>query len=119
MFVLPEALAARGAEIGAGWAGSLTMGAGQFCTNPGLVLLPAGDGADAFLEAATQALGAAAEQTMLTDGIAQAYHSGQSQIAATEGVTTKVSETAGGAPVARRASRRVGQGVPCQSQSCA
>ncbi len=96
MFVLPEALAARGAEIGAGWAGSLTMGAGQFCTNPGLVLLPAGDGADAFLEAATQALGAAAEQTMLTDGIAQAYHSGQSQIAATEGVTTKVSETAGG-----------------------
>lgn len=96
MFVLPDALAARGAEIGAGWAGSLTMGAGQFCTNPGLVLLPAGEGADAFFDAATDALNAAGEQTMLTDGIAQAYHSGQSQIAATEGVTTKVAETAEG-----------------------
>ncbi|OCX66935.1 hypothetical protein BFP70_03690 [Thioclava sp. SK-1] len=35
MFVLPAA-AARGAQIGTGWAGSLTMGAGQFCTNPGI-----------------------------------------------------------------------------------
>ncbi|MCP9482526.1 aldehyde dehydrogenase (NADP(+)) [Shimia sp. CNT1-13L.2] len=96
MFVLPDALAARGAEIGAGWAGSLMMGAGQFCTNPGLVLLPAGEGADAFIDAATDALNAAGEQTMLTDGIALAYHSGQSQIAATEGVTTKVAETAEG-----------------------
>jgi NADP-dependent aldehyde dehydrogenase len=96
MFVLPQALAARGAEIGVGWAGSLTMGAGQFCTNPGLVLLPAGDDANAFIDAATAALNAAGEQTMLTDGIAQAYHNGQSQVAATGGVTTKVAETAEG-----------------------
>ncbi|MCB2103675.1 MAG: aldehyde dehydrogenase family protein, partial [Rhodobacteraceae bacterium] len=34
MFLLPAALSARGAEIAKGWAGSLTMGAGQFCTNP-------------------------------------------------------------------------------------
>ena len=35
MFLLPAATAARGAAIAQGWAGSLTMGAGQFCTNPG------------------------------------------------------------------------------------
>lgn len=36
MFLLPEAVAARGAEIGAGWAASLTMGAGQFAPTPAL-----------------------------------------------------------------------------------
>ena len=39
MFILPEALAARGSEIAEGWAGSLTMGAGQFCTAPGIAVL--------------------------------------------------------------------------------
>lgn len=96
LFILPEALAARGAEIGTQWAGSLTMGAGQFCTNPGLVLLPSGEDANLFLDAATQALSNVGEQTMLTNGIAQAYHSGQSQIAGADGVTTKVAETAKG-----------------------
>jgi len=96
LFVLPEALAARGAEIGSNWAGSLTMGAGQFCTNPGLVLLSSGEDAVAFINSATDALNAAGEQTMLTSGIAQAYHSGQAQVAATEGVTTHVAETTSG-----------------------
>lgn len=96
LFILPEALDARGGEIGANWAASLTMGAGQFCTNPGLVLLQAGKAANAFLDTATKALSDAAEQTMLTAGIAQAYHSGQSQIASTEGVSTRISETASG-----------------------
>ena len=34
MFLLPVALSSRGADLAKGWAGSLTMGAGQFCTNP-------------------------------------------------------------------------------------
>ena len=38
MFLLPEALKARGAGIAQGWAGSLTLGAGQFCTNPGVAV---------------------------------------------------------------------------------
>jgi len=36
MFLLPEATGTRGTELGAAWTGSLTMGAGQFCTNPGI-----------------------------------------------------------------------------------
>ncbi|MFW3617143.1 aldehyde dehydrogenase family protein, partial [Billgrantia antri] len=37
VFLLPEALRARGAQIAEGFVASLNMGAGQFCTNPGLV----------------------------------------------------------------------------------
>jgi NADP-dependent aldehyde dehydrogenase len=81
MFLLPEAIKARGAEIGAGWAGSLSMGAGQFCTNPGIaVVLP---GAEAFVSAAESALKETTAQTMLTDGIAQAYRDGVARIAST------------------------------------
>ncbi|MET1414746.1 aldehyde dehydrogenase (NADP(+)) [Roseibium sp. HPY-6] len=84
MFLLPHALNSRGTEIGTGWAGSLTMGAGQFCTNPGIaVVLP---GADAFILAAEAALTKVAGQTMLTDGIAHAYRKGVARVAKGEGV---------------------------------
>lgn len=78
VFVLPNALKARGAEIGAGYVGSLTLGAGQFCTNPGLVFVPDGDsdGVDAFLTAATDGVAQAATAPMLTPGIQAAYASG-------------------------------------------
>ena len=86
MFLLPEALAARGAEIAKGWAGSLTMGAGQFCTNPGIAVLIDGPDADAFTGAATAALEPVGAQVMLTDGIAAAYRQGRDRIAGTKGV---------------------------------
>ncbi|MBV6659244.1 MAG: aldehyde dehydrogenase (NADP(+)) [Devosiaceae bacterium] len=86
MFILPHALAARGGAIGQGWAGSLTMGAGQFCTNPGLAIVPDGEGADAFIEATKQAMAGMDAQTMLTDGIAQAYGDGRNSIASATGV---------------------------------
>ena len=77
MFLLPEAVKARGKEIGEGWAGSLTMGAGQFCTNPGIAVVQKGAEGDAFVEAAAEALKGAATQCMLTDGIASAYRDGK------------------------------------------
>lgn len=86
MFILDTALAARGAEIGAAWAGSLTMGAGQFCTNPGLAVVTEGAEADAFALAAKDALATVEEQVMLTDGIAQAYHTGTRRVADSAGV---------------------------------
>ncbi|MEV8467534.1 aldehyde dehydrogenase (NADP(+)) [Fluviibacterium sp. DFM31] len=86
MFIFDAALSARGDEIAKGWAGSLTMGAGQFCTNPGIAVLRAGPQADAFIATATEALNATAPQTMLTDGIADAYRAGQRRVAATAGV---------------------------------
>ncbi len=86
MFLLPEALAARGAEIAAGWAASLTMGAGQFCTNPGLAIVIEGPEADGFVAAAKAAVAQVGAQMMLTDGIAAAYRQGRDRIAATVGV---------------------------------
>lgn len=75
-FVLPDALANRWESLAKGWAGSLTMGAGQFCTNPGVLILPEGPLVAGFIAAATEALAATAAQTMLTDGIATAYRQG-------------------------------------------
>ena len=79
MFVLPEAVKARAESLGQGWAGSLTMGAGQFCTNPGIAIVQDGADADRFTAAAVEALSKAAPQTMLTDGIAKAYQDGQAR----------------------------------------
>ena len=88
MFLLPHAVASRGAELGAGWAASLVMGAGQFCTNPGVAIVVAGDHAVTFKQAVSAALGQTLEQTMLTSSIADAYTSGRDEIAASLDVTT-------------------------------
>jgi NADP-dependent aldehyde dehydrogenase len=62
------------------------MGAGQFCTNPGILLVIDGPEAEGFVAAAREALAAVAAQVMLTDGIASAYRAGRDRIAAVGGV---------------------------------
>ncbi|PRY13375.1 aldehyde dehydrogenase (NADP(+)) [Kineococcus rhizosphaerae] len=64
--VTPAAWAERGADIVTGWVGSLTLGAGQFCTNPGVVLVP-----DA--EAFTAAVDLPAPGPMLNPGIVEGF----------------------------------------------
>ena len=76
MFVMPEAVKNRAEALGKGWAGSLTMGAGQFCTNPGIAVMLDNADSKAMIAAASAALSEVAAQTMLTDGIADAYRSG-------------------------------------------
>ena len=93
MFLLPEAVKARGEAIAKGWAGSLTMGAGQFCTNPGISVIIDSPEADAFVEAATAALSPVGAQTMLTDGIAQAYRAGRDRVAGVKGVQELLTST--------------------------
>ena len=90
MFLLPELLASKAKATAEGWAASLTMGAGQFCTNPGVVVMIASEGADAFLDAAQTALGGVAPQVMLTDGIGQAYQAGQARISDKPQVTSLI-----------------------------
>lgn len=85
MFLMPEAVKARGAEIAKGWAGSLTMGAGQFCTNPGVAVVLE-DQAATIAEAAKAALSGVGAQVMLTDGIAKAFRNGRDRIAKGAGV---------------------------------
>ncbi len=76
VLLFPAALAARGAEIGKAFVASLTLGAGQFCTNPGLILAVDGPGLDDFLKSAGAAVTEALPATMLTPGILSAYNSG-------------------------------------------
>lgn len=93
MFLLPAALSARGAQIAQGWAGSLTMGAGQFCTNPGIAVVIDGPDAQTFINAAKAATAQVGAQTMLTDGIAEAYRTGRDRIAGAAGVRTVLATT--------------------------
>ncbi len=91
-FVLPTALATGATRIGAEWAASLTLGAGQFCTSPGVMFVVDGDGADSFIESTLAALGQVDKQTMLTDAIASTFRTGAERLAGTDGVHRRFGE---------------------------
>ncbi|WP_239807104.1 aldehyde dehydrogenase (NADP(+)) [Croceicoccus hydrothermalis] len=86
VLLLPHALKDKGAALGTAFVGSLTMGAGQFCTNPGLVLAIEGEGLDAFIDAAQTAVKDAAPQTMLTPNIRDAYGKAVDTLSQCDGV---------------------------------
>ncbi|EFQ63368.1 NAD-dependent aldehyde dehydrogenase [Pseudomonas fluorescens WH6] len=76
VYLFPAALEARAEALAQGFMTSLTQGAGQFCTNPGLVIAVQGRGLDRFISAAREQLPHCAAQTMLTPGIYSAYAAG-------------------------------------------
>ena len=84
--LFPAALAARGDAIATGFVDSLTLGVGQFCTNPGLVLAIDGPDLDRFETVAAQALAKKPAGVMLTRGIADAYRNGRGKLAELPGV---------------------------------
>ncbi|MEA1083927.1 aldehyde dehydrogenase (NADP(+)) [Sphingomonas sp. CD22] len=86
--LFPAALAARGAALAKEFVGSLTMGAGQFCTNPGLVLAVDGPDLDAFVEATGSALTESAPATMLSPGIHASFEKGVEALAGHQAVRT-------------------------------
>ena len=98
VFLLPGAMAKRAARIGTDFIASLTLGSGQFCTNPGLVLALAGPDADAFIAAATAAMQGHVGSTMLTPGIHGAYCAGVERLRGVPGVTTVARGQAGSGP---------------------
>ncbi|MFI1465111.1 aldehyde dehydrogenase (NADP(+)) [Nocardia carnea] len=86
VLLLPAALAARGAALGGAFVESLTLGAGQFCTNPGLIFAVDGPGLDAFTTAAADAVTANTGAVMLTGDIAGHYTAAGTALAARNGV---------------------------------
>jgi len=68
--ILPGALAERGDKIAEEFTGSCLLGTGQFCTNPGLVVLLAGDATERFIGAVKQRFEAAAVTPLLSSGVA-------------------------------------------------
>ena len=76
LFVLPEALSARGEAIAKGLFGSFTMGVGQFCTKPGLVYVPRNAEGDALAARLVELVKDAAAAPMLTERIAKSFCAG-------------------------------------------
>src|SRR5580692_3528718 len=89
--VLPGAAFARPAGIATGYIGSLTLGSGQFCTNPGLLFVPDDVG---LLSAITEAVGASSGGAMLSGRIFVGYQDAVAEAQAHPGVT----ELAAGEP---------------------
>jgi len=89
--VLPGAAFARPAAIATGYSGSLTLGTGQFCTNPGLLFVPEDVG---LLSAIAEAVGASAGGPMLTGRIFAGYEEAVQEAAEHPGVA----ELAAGQP---------------------
>ncbi|KIZ17971.1 aldehyde dehydrogenase (NADP(+)) [Streptomyces natalensis] len=95
--VITEAAAAERAEqIGAGLAGSMTLGTGQFCVKPGLVLAPAGDGGDRLLTALTDAVSDTEAGVLLDQRMRQAFLDGVRSRGRLAGVDAPVTPGAGG-----------------------
>ncbi|MBI0394151.1 aldehyde dehydrogenase (NADP(+)) [Acinetobacter bereziniae] len=86
MFILPSAIENRGEDIAKAWADSLTLGAGQFCTNPGVVVLIEGELTQLFIQTATTMLSSIKSQTMLSKHIAACYHTAVKRFAETQGL---------------------------------
>ena len=83
---LPDTLRSNAAALAQTYAGSITLGMGQFCTNPGLLLMIAGDEADNFLQLLGEEIGKIVPQKMLHTGIHQAYNKGLVNALAQSGV---------------------------------
>jgi 2,5-dioxopentanoate dehydrogenase len=67
--ILPETMAAQTQSLAQTLAGSVTLGAGQFCTNPGLVFTVQSPALDGFEKAYIEEMKKVASATMLTEGI--------------------------------------------------
>ena len=76
LLVLPNALSVRGEQIARDLVASFTLGAGQFCTKPGLIIGVAGEDFDRFIGHLTQLVKAAPPQIMLHAGILENYRRG-------------------------------------------
>jgi NADP-dependent aldehyde dehydrogenase len=82
VFVLPGALAERGDAIAEEFAGSCLMGTGQFCTNPGVVVVPEGDAGEAILSSVAEQFAAATPGVMLSEGVQKSFLSGVKDLVA-------------------------------------
>ncbi|RMP71638.1 Alpha-ketoglutaric semialdehyde dehydrogenase, partial [Pseudomonas syringae pv. atrofaciens] len=85
--LLPGALQARGETVAKELAGSVVMGAGQFCTNPGVVIGLRSPAFSTFIEQLTEQMGSQAPQTMLNAGGLRSYSKGVEHLLSHPGVT--------------------------------
>ena len=92
VFILPGAMRERAADLAKGTYGSVTLGAGQFCTKPG-VIVAAADSAEPFVSNLRELIRAGGDFTLLTSRIHEAYLSGTKARANQQGIS-KLSQPA-------------------------
>lgn len=80
--LFPGALRERGAALAQEFFSSCTMGSGQFCTNPGVVLVPEDTGGDAFIATATGLFAATAPMVLLSRNVQQHLDAAVQQLTA-------------------------------------
>jgi alpha-ketoglutaric semialdehyde dehydrogenase len=95
--LMPGALQRRAEAMAAGFVASLTMGSGQFCTNPGLLIAITAPGLERFIAAAADALAKIAPAQMLSANICANYHQGVARLRAHPDVSHLSSAAVGGA----------------------
>lgn len=96
LVVTAAAARERGEKLAADLVGSFTLGAGQFCTKPGLVFVPTGPDGDTLVDAAAREIRSRHGAVMLNAGIAAAYRRGLAEIAEEPGVSTRAAGTDAG-----------------------
>ncbi|MFD3541220.1 aldehyde dehydrogenase (NADP(+)) [Streptomyces sp. NPDC058662] len=94
--VTAAAAAERAEEIGTGLAASVTLGVGQFCVKPGLVLLPEGPDGDRVAQALTKALGETGPGVLLDHRMRENFIAGVRERSALPGVAAPVAPGDGG-----------------------
>lgn len=106
VFLLPERLKAAAEDVATQYAGSVTMGVGQFCTNPGILVAPQNAELPRFLHTLKTQIGKVAPAQMLHPGIAASYHKNKADLLGQTGVDVLITvdaetpETHGNATVA-------------------
>lgn len=88
IFFLPRILKEKGAALAKGFAGSITMGVGQFCTNPGMFVAVADADSTTFINDTKTELNAISVGAMLTVGIKNSYFKGITHLNNATGVTS-------------------------------
>jgi alpha-ketoglutaric semialdehyde dehydrogenase len=86
VFILPGALRENGEKISTGMFGSVTQGAGQFCTKPGIIFLPENSDATTFVDKLRHLVVESGQFHMLTSGIRSAYQSATTRRETNKGV---------------------------------
>ncbi|HET7626302.1 MAG TPA: aldehyde dehydrogenase (NADP(+)) [Verrucomicrobiae bacterium] len=96
VFLLNRVMEKKAEEIATGLHNSVTLGVGQFCTNPGLIFVQRGDASKTFLEKLEKLMSATAPGTMLTASLCASYQHGVEKFSQTPGVRRAASVASAG-----------------------
>lgn len=95
VIITPEAIKNRGEALATTYANSITLGTGQFCTNPGLLLTIKDKGTADFIQDLAEKTVATAPQCMLHPNIKKGYQTTQKEVIAQDGITLVASHDSG------------------------